>query len=798
MYMKQRLTNYIGQKSFSLFYNNIARWFFLFLFFAGMFSCYVFGIQLALNYAIHYKFDFFYFSFTLLSGLGTIWGVMAHREFTKSSYRVNNTRILACQINPKIGKYEYKSYNPETHEFEDGYIPFGPIDFWDPATYAPEWVDKGKYWHVLLGLQVPNKELILQVVKDDDLLNTRNRNVATTEKEIIRFPWSTIGSIKRVRYRVKIPQWAVMRADYQGTKSNNPERIVTNREIGKLNRNIVLLVDEIIEREKFRIKYPWKITGLWIYIYKSLPIKIIYNEILEKLPGFHKSIVKEANDTLADIREDRLVLAILDVAKNKGIRQDKIEKISTLIRFLDGVYSDIGLGEGSTEYHNFHHSLEVSYMTLKMLPNRINNFRFSVDDIEILLVAALLHDYDPLQFTYNGNSSKPENNGYPKQEQGSTIRPSVGPRVHRTIEIIQRYQIHDAYFKLDQPDLERVFENFSFKFSTQPDVQTQTAHIEKSDRSLFVEALIWRTDFPYFKQETAQKNYKELLSEINVKGHDIGKINILAEVLWLSDLSVTYMGSDPIRAWNRVTNLYDELFLPKLEAVSRTDSYFSDFADTHLFQELIKMRGFPDVFKNRWNSVYQFFHEGNPSTVLVRTIINARKSFLKINMIIGYFKGEIMYQMASDTYAEFFIGIGEDQNEISFAKSKITELEPQNASVFWGNPVKLLPNIPDHSVNNFIINMPKSSGLEILTNRTSFSSLISTIGTKMINAGIIQILTDIPKGSDLFNTIYQEILSKGFIDCSEVSNSYLSKLQLASLHDFSNPYMLSFCQRQIQ
>ncbi|MFZ0366894.1 MAG: hypothetical protein WAL21_04345, partial [Nitrososphaeraceae archaeon] len=63
------MTSSIGQKSFSLFYNDIARGFFLFLFFAGIFSCYVFGIQLALNYAIHYKFDMFYFSFTLLSGL---------------------------------------------------------------------------------------------------------------------------------------------------------------------------------------------------------------------------------------------------------------------------------------------------------------------------------------------------------------------------------------------------------------------------------------------------------------------------------------------------------------------------------------------------------------------------------------------------------------------------------------------------------------------------------------------------------------------------------------------------------
>jgi len=794
--MKHKPIDHIDKKSFSLFYNDIARWFFLFLFFGAMFSSYLFGIQLALNYAVDDKFDFVYFVLTLFSGLGTIWGVMAHREFTKSSEKVNNTRALAYQINPQIGKYEYKSYNPETHEFEDGFIPFGPIDFWDPATYAPDWVDKGKYWHVLLALQVPNKELILQVVKDDDLINTKDRNVATTQKETIRFSWDQDGSIKRFRYRVKIPQWAVMRADYQGTKSNNQEGIITNREIGKLNRNIVLLVDEIIEREKFRIKYPWKIIGLWVYFYKSLPIKIIYNEILEKLPGFHKSIVKEANETLADIREDRLVMAIMDVAKNKGISDAKIEKISTLIRFLDGVYSDIGLGEGSTEYHNFHHSLEVSYMALKMLPNAISNYRFSVDDIEIILVSALLHDYDPLQFTYNGDSSRAETNGYPTS--GPSVRSSVGPRVQRTIETIQRYQIHDAYFKLDQPDLERIFKNFSFKFRNQPDMQTLTASIEKSDKSLIVEALIWRTDFPYFKQETAQKNFKLLLSKLESKGYDIGKINLLAEVVWLSDLSVTYMGSDPIRAWNRVTNLYDELFLPKLEAVSRTDSYFSDFADTHLFQELIKMRSFPIVFKNRWNSIYQFFHEGNPSTILIRTIINARKSFLKINMLIGYFKGELIYRMANDVWSEFFIGIGEDQNEISYAKSKFTELEPLNASVFWGNPTKLLPNIPDGSIDSFIVNLV-SSRQEILANKESFTSIIGTINKKLTNSGTLQLIMDLSKESEVFNFIYNEILSKDFMDCSEdIKSFFSSKLDLNSLPFYSNPYLLSFCRTQNQ
>jgi hypothetical protein len=494
-------------------------------------------------------------------------------------------------------------------------------------------------------------------------------------------------------------------------------------------------------------------------------------------------------------------LAILDVARNKGLDDDKIEKITKLIKFLDGVYSDIGLGEGSTEYHNFHHSLEVSYMSLKMLPSSIRDYRFTVDEIEIMLVAALLHDYDPLQFSYAGSGSNPEK--YGQAESESKIRTIIGPRVFRTIETIQRYHIHDAYFELGPGELESLFESFSFK-SKSPLSDLQAEHlieVERSDKSLIVEAMIWRTDFPYFKLETAQEMFKKLLSEIEAKGYDIGKIKILAEVLWLSDLSVTYMGSDPIRAWNRVTSLYDELLLPKLEAVSRTDSYFSDFAETKLFQELIKMKSFPEIFKYRWNSVYQFFHEGNPTTLLIRTILNARKSFLKINILIGYFTGNLIYKMANDAWAEFFIGIGEDQNEIYYAKSKFLDLEPQNASVFWGNPEKLLPNVPNNSLDSFIIYVPKSMDLKELTHSSSFGSLVSTISTKLISNGTLQIVTDIPKESELFNNLYKEILSNGLVDCPADTKSYFTNLDLNSLNSppyHSKPYLHLFCLRQIQ
>jgi hypothetical protein len=45
--------------------------------------------------------------------------------------------------------------------------------------------------------------------------------------------------------------------------------------------------------------------------------------------------------------------------------------------------------------------------------------------------------------------------------------------------------------------------------------------------------------------------------------------------------------------------------------------------------------------------------------------------------------------------------------------------------------------------------------------------------------------------------MYNEILSKGFIDCTKVSNYYLSKLDPATLNFSAESYALSFCNKQI-
>ena len=41
-------------------------------------------------------------------------------------------------------------------------------------------------------------------------------------------------------------------------------------------------------------------------------------------------------------------------------------------------------------------------------------------------------------------------------------------------------------------------------------------------------------------------------------------IDLMSQILGLADLSVTYMGSDPISAWERVTNLYNRIISPKI------------------------------------------------------------------------------------------------------------------------------------------------------------------------------------------------------------------------------------------
>ena len=730
--------------------------------FSGILSTGWFGIPLIPKYFLYGKINVVSSLFALFSALGSIWGVMAYLQFTRSANLVMEARDLSKTLDPLIGDYEYRSYNPETKEYEKGFIPLGPIDFWDRETQVPGWLDKGKYWRILLGFQSTNKDIVLHVVRDADLPFTwGKRNVALTSKESILRTRSGRKSRKHNIYRVKIPQWIVMNTErirFADQKERlNFDNMKLSSVIADINQKLVAAADEIIEHEKPRIQFPWKITTLGIYLNKSLPLRIIYRQLIRHLPTSKKRSIGETNANLANVKDDDLVDVIIEVAIQKGISEDKIRKIQSLIRFLKNAYTRQGLGEGSSEYHNFHHSLEVSYMCLQILPKELHGYTFNPKDYELILMAGLLHDYDPNQMVYSES----------KSEDGT--RQQKGPKVFRTVSEICKTRILDAYFTMDVTEFENYFREY--RSALLPPVEFATTHPEyvnvrgnrKPIESIVVEALIWRTDFPYHKQKDAREKFERLVNLLG-DGENHGKIRLLGEILWIADLAVTYMGSDPIRAWDRVTNLYDELELPKVEAVSRTDAYFSDFAETDLFREVINMRHFPYIFRQRWNLVYQFFHEGNPSTQINRIISKTRTLYLRINMEIAMRKGDMLQEIATNNWAEYFIGIGKDQNEVLKAKSKFAELDPPNASAFWGDTLKLLPSILNKSIDNFLIAIPEitTNHVKKLEDESSFRSILTILPQKLSAGGTLQILTDLEMNSLEFNKLIKIVLHSEF------------------------------------
>jgi hypothetical protein len=764
-------------KSFSLFYNDLSRWLFITLAFTGILSTGWFGIPLAPRYFLYNEIDILSGLFALFSALGTIWGVMAYREFTISGILVREACELARKLDPMIGDYQYRSYNPETKDYVKGYVPMGPIDFWDRETQVPDWLDKGKYWLILLGLQTSNREIILQVVQDRDLPFFEDpRNVAVTSKELDTarsgFEKKRFQQ-KKYRYRVKIPQWLVMNTEFSRIEKLKDQWNIEDSDLGafltRLNAKLARASEEVVEREKPRIQYPWRISGLGIYLNKSLPVRIIYKEAIRRFPGASKRTVEYTNANLANITDDQLITSVIDIAKGKGIPAERLDKFRILVLFLKNEYSKQGIGEGSSKYHNFHHSLEVTYLSLQMLPKEFRGHIFTWRDYEFLLVAGILHDYDPSDAHLNSLGTIHSNDNV-------SVQPG-GPRVYRTIDELNKSRIVDAYFTMSAIEFENYFREY--KSTLLLPLELATTHPEyvkvewKPTESSVIEAFIWRTDFPFFKQTQSQEKFEQHIKDLEKKGYDSDKVRLLGAVLWLADLSATYMGSDPIRAWDRVSKLYDELYLPRFEAVSRTDAFFSDFADNDLFKELIHLRNFPDILRQRWSLVYQFFHEGNPSTQLNRTISNARRLYLKVNVDLGMLDCEMLYTIASNHWSEYFIGIGKDQNEVLRAKSKFATLDPQNASSFWGDIMKLVPNIQNRSIDNFFIVLPENTVSSITIQ--SLKVLLSILKVKLISdRGTVQILTDMNVDIETFKELESNLTSSSF-QLSNIDKVYFPK-----------------------
>ncbi|MGH9991589.1 MAG: hypothetical protein ACREAZ_02965 [Nitrososphaera sp.] len=743
--------------SLSIQHHTTARYLFITLTFAGLLSTGWFGIPLIPKYFINNSMDLVAGIYTLFSALGSIWGIMAYREFTKSLEMIIEARVAARKLDPMIGDYEYRSYNPITREYEDGFAPSGPIDFWDKETQVPHWMDKGKYWHVLMILKGGNREVRLKVVKDEDLpFYSSPMNVAVTTKERTNSESAT----RSFRFSVKVPQWLVMNTERSRFASHDLGQSELSALISDLNRKIVDASAEVAGWETLRIRYPLNAMTLLIYLNKSLPLRIVYHQVIRKFRGAKELRLEETNYNLADIKDDELVSSVLELASNKGISTGRLEMLRILILFLKNAYSRLGLGEGASEYHSFHHSLEVSYMALHMLPRQLKLFTFGPKDYEVILVAALLHDFDPSQET---------------RLSSKEIR--KGPAVVRTMEELKRTRIVDAYFSMSRNDFENYFREYSSNQT--PPVEFAATHPEQVNQewtpleSAMVEALIWRTDFPFREQKLAQERFALAIMQLTGRGQDGDRISTIAEILWLADLAVTYMGSDRLRAWDRVTNLYEELNLPKLEAVTKTDKFFSVFAKNPNFNQIIRMKYFPSIFKQRWKLVHRFFHEGNPSTQLVDTIDAARKLYSRVNLEIGMRRGEMLRRMASECWSEYFIAIGRDQNEVFKAKSTFSELDPQNALAFWGDSERLLSDIPNRSIDNFLLVLPEHSvPLSTSDGMASFRSMFADLSKRLVRGGAIRIMTDLDKDSQAFRKLVSIAAEAGLQPVDSAGKSY--------------------------
>jgi SAM-dependent methyltransferase len=751
------ISNQLGnsKKSFSLYYYDLVRTLFVTLAFTGILSTGWFGIPLAPKYFTDIPINNIDIVFAIFSSLGSIWGIMAYREFTKTRDNILIVRDLCKKIDPLIGDYNYSTFNPITKKYESGYFPTGPTDFWDIETVVPEWLDKGKYWHIMLRLQIKNKEIILKVVKDNDLpFFSGRRNVATTSRENLK---TNHTFKKKYRYVVCVPQWLVMNTE--SSAFSRSELNVNDSDLGLLmnaiNKQLGLASNDITQHEKQRIKYSWKFSSLPIYLIKSLPIQIIYKEIFTKtakyIPTQKKHIIEETNINLAYLSNDELIESLLILARLKNIHSKSIEKINILLQFLKNEYEKLGLGDGSKRYHNLHHSLEVAYVSLQMLPEELHEYHFSEEDYEYILIASLLHDYDRYQYNYKTSIG---------------LYRFEGPKVENTIRELLKIRIIDAYFSMNEIEFKNYFRQYQYHLL--PPVDYVTVHPEyvkpnKPLKSLIIEALIWRTDYPFTKKPQAQRNYYELIDKIS---HLIGsseKYILLSEVLSLADLSVTYMSSDPINAWYRVTSLYEELNLPRSEAISKTDQFFSEIMTLELFQELLNNRNFPAVFKQRWDLVYQFYHEGNPSTQINRTIENAQISYSKINLEIGVQTGDILYHIALEHKDEYFIGISTNEDAVLHIKDKFANLKQQNVSCFWGDAKKLLPNLQSRSIDNILF---------ILNNFPNFNNhngqdselllLFKGVSISLKSHGTFQILTNINKNSEKEKEIIKIASKYGF------------------------------------
>ena len=155
---------------------------------------------------------------------------------------------------------------------------------------------------------------------------------------------------------------------------------------------------------------------------------------------------------------------------------------------------------------------------------------------------------------------------------------------------------------------------------------------------------------------------------------------------------------------------------------------------------------------------------------------------------------EMLHEIAASNWAEYFIGISKDQNEVLQAKSKFYDLDPPNASSFWGDAQKLLPNIPSKSIDNFILILPtKFVTLTSREEKLAFKSLFGILPDKLRSNGTLQLLTELERKSITFKELLEIIVESGLqLDLSREKGYFQKNMKNPDFIEDRDPYVLVF------
>ena len=211
--------------------------------------------------------------FTLSSSLGTIWG-----DGVSRIYEVYGDGDRGKDGRPQVRSHDRRIWIQILQSNHKGlrisFVPSGPVDFWDKETQVPAWMDKGK---VLAHFLKPQ-------VEAETSNSTWSRTVSCrfiVTQEMSRWLQERL-QVKKIDRAAK----STLSRSHSGLWWTQIVSVCWHRPWGlgracsRCKQEDYAASDEVAEWESQRIRYSWKGMTFVIYLNKSLPLKIVYRQVV--------------------------------------------------------------------------------------------------------------------------------------------------------------------------------------------------------------------------------------------------------------------------------------------------------------------------------------------------------------------------------------------------------------------------------------------------------------------------------------------------------------------------------------